>query len=119
MNQEADAGPPIAYEALAVGTPVHDREGRQVGRVKTVLADEEEDVFDGVVIQTGHGTRFIDAPDIAHIAEHRVDLKLTSADVASQPEHEEHAPTYHARDPVSGWQDWWRRITLHRLWRKD
>jgi sporulation protein YlmC with PRC-barrel domain len=114
-----DPGRPIAYEVLAPGTPVCDREGRRVGTVKKVLADEQEDIFDGIVIETQHGTRFIDAPDVTHIAERRVDLKLMSAEVASQPEHEEPAPTYHLDAPRGRGQDLWRRIGLHRLWRRD
>jgi sporulation protein YlmC with PRC-barrel domain len=119
MNDETGAGFPIAYEALAAGTPVHDRDGEMVGRVKQVLADEEEDVFDGVVIETEHGTRFIDAPDISHISEHRVDLKLTSAVIAAQPKHEESPAMYEARMPSGRLQDLWRRISLRRLWRRD
>jgi hypothetical protein len=52
MRTERDPGRPIAYEALAIGTPVHDQQGQPVGTVKQVLAVEEEDVFDGLVIET-------------------------------------------------------------------
>src|SRR5437870_2516568 len=100
-----EPGSPIAYEALPVGTACYDRDGQRVGQVKKVLAVEEEDVFDGIVIGTEHGTRFIDAPNIASIAEHRVDLILTHSEVASQPEHEESAPTYEARVPGGRLQD--------------
>jgi sporulation protein YlmC with PRC-barrel domain len=113
-----DAGLPIAYEALASGTPVHDRDGKQVGTIEKVLADEQEDVFDGLVIRTSRGMRFIDAPDVGHIAERRVDLKLTEAEVAEQPEHETGGPVYRADVPSSRWQDLLRRVTFHRLWRK-
>jgi hypothetical protein len=117
--EASDPGQPIAYQALASGTPVHDREGLKVGEVRSVLAVEEEDVFDGLVITTAHGTRFIDAPDIVHIAERRVDLKLTGAEVARQPEHEEGTPTYSLEASSGRWQDLWRRITLRRLWKRD
>jgi hypothetical protein len=114
-----DAGPPIAYQALAAGTDCYDRNGTRVGRVERVLAVEEEDVFDGIVISTDQGTRFIDAANIARIAEHRVDINLTSAEVANQPEHEESAPIYEARVPSGRLQDLWRRFSLRRLWRRD
>jgi hypothetical protein len=119
MEEGNDPGTPIAWEVLALGVPVHDRDGRQVGTVKKVLAVEADDIFDGIVIETGHGTRFIDAPEVSRIAEHRVDLSLTSAEIASQPEHEESAPTYEARVPSGRTQDLWRRLGLHRLWRRD
>lgn len=119
MNAGSDPGRPIAYEALAAGTAVHDREGRRIGAVQKILAIQEEDVFDGLVIETDSGTRFIDAPDVAHIAEHRVDLNLSALEVAQRPRHEEAAPTYDARVPSGRLQDLWRRFTLRRLWKRD
>jgi hypothetical protein len=119
MNGQTDPGRPIAYEALAVGTAVHDREGKRIGSVKKVLEVEGEDVFDGLVIETHGGTRFIDASEIAHIAEHRVDLNLSALEVAQRPRHEESGPTYDARMPSGRLQDLWRRFTLRRLWRRD
>ena len=117
--EASDPGQPIAYRALASGTPVYDSQGLKIGNVRSVLAVEEEDVFDGLIIITAHGTRFIDAPDIAHIAERRVDLKLTEAGVANQPEHEEGTPSYHLEAPSGRRQDLWRRFTLRRLWKRD
>jgi hypothetical protein len=61
VSAEDDAGLPIAYQALVAGTPVHAQDGGRVGTVKQVLAVEEEDVFDGLVIDTDTGSRFIDA----------------------------------------------------------
>src|SRR5438309_8098759 len=119
MPEEIDPGRPIAYQALAGGTPVYDRDGQRVGTVKKVLAVEEEDVFDGLIVDTDDGTRFIDASEVGHIAEHRCDLKLSGSDVAARPHHEESAPTYQARAQSGALQDLWRRITLHRLWRRD
>src|SRR5436309_835937 len=107
VNVESDPGRPIAYEALSPGTPVFDTGGAEVGNVKKVLTDEQEDVFDGIVIETADGTRFIDAPQIGAIAEHRVDLKLTAEAIRAQPEHEVGAPMYEARAETSRWQDLW------------
>jgi hypothetical protein len=120
VSPEDDAGPPIAYQALAAGTPVQASDGGPVGTVKQVLAVESEDVFDGLVIDTGGGTRFIDADDIAHIAERRVDIRLTRAEIAEQPEHEEGTPVYRS-DAQTGRRggDLWRRIRLRRLWRRE
>jgi hypothetical protein len=119
MNAQSDPGRPIAYEALAVGTAVHDREGKRIGVVKKVLVVEEEDIFDGLVIETDSATRFIDAPEIAHISEHRVDLSLSALEAAQRPRHEESGPVYGARVSSGRLQDLWRRFTLRRLWRRD
>jgi hypothetical protein len=118
VSAEDDAGLPIAYQALAAGTPVHAENGAHVGTVKQVLAVEEEDVFDGLMIDTESGTRFIDADQVAHIAEHRVDISLTAAEVAEQPKHEEGTPVYGSEAPMGRGQDLWRRIRLRGLWRK-
>jgi hypothetical protein len=119
VSSEDDAGLPIAYQALAAGTPVHARDGGQVGTVKQVLAVEEEDVFDGLVIDTETGSRFIDADQVAHIAERRVDIRLTKAEVAEQPEHEGGAPVYRPEAPAGRGRDLWRRLRLRGLWRKE
>jgi hypothetical protein len=57
----------IAYTALLVGTPVQSDDGQEIGRVERVLIVEEVDVFDGVVVETAAGTRFIDADQIGQI----------------------------------------------------
>jgi hypothetical protein len=119
MPEGTDPGRPIAYQALAAGTPVFDRDGKQIGTVSKVLAVEDEDVFDGLVIATDDGTRFIDAPEVGHIAEHRCELRLSASEVAQRPRHEESGPSYEVRVSMSRFQDLWRRITLQRLWRKN
>jgi hypothetical protein len=58
MTDEAE---PIAYTALRPGTPVQSDDGREFGTVETVLEVEEVDVFDGIVIRTPDGVRFVDA----------------------------------------------------------
>ncbi len=50
-----DLGAPIAYLVLRDGTPVYDRSGNRVGVVEHVLADEEVDIFHGLIIRTGSG----------------------------------------------------------------
>ncbi|MGH2874473.1 MAG: PRC-barrel domain-containing protein [Solirubrobacteraceae bacterium] len=73
-----ELGMPISYEVLKHGTPVLSSDGEQIGTVVHVLADEGEDVFDGIVIAehlvSGH--RFADADEIESIHERGVVLKL-------------------------------------------
>jgi hypothetical protein len=52
---------PISYEAAARGTPVLSSAGTQIGTLEHVLQVPELDVFDGIVIATEAGVRFIDA----------------------------------------------------------
>lgn len=80
MLAAMDLGTPISYLVLAKGTPVYSADGEQVGNVTHVLADEGEDVFDGIVIgEHVHGTahRFVEADDVGEIHEHGVVLTLS------------------------------------------
>ena len=73
----ADHGNPIAYTALAEGTRVYTSDGEQLGLLERVLADEGADIFDGLVVDTAHGERFVDAPDVGELYERGVVLKLS------------------------------------------
>ena len=81
-----DLGAPISYLALGEGVPVYSSDGKDLGKVEHVLAEPEEDIFDGFVIDTSvlpGGHRFVDAPEVAEIHERGVVLKL-DADAAER-----------------------------------
>lgn len=82
-----DEGDQIGYQALPRGVPVHAADGPQVGSVHRVLDNAREHIFDGIVIATPEGRRFVDAPEVARIAERRVTLTITAAEAAELPEH--------------------------------
>jgi hypothetical protein len=54
----------ISYQAASPGTPVFSSDGVEIGRLEHVLKVEELDLFDGIVIATDSGLRFIDADQI-------------------------------------------------------
>lgn len=83
---DEDPGEPIAYLALEAGTPVYADGGTAVGRVRRVLAAEDEDIFNGIIIRTQHGDRFVDADQIGAIHERAVALKLPIEACAALPE---------------------------------
>lgn len=75
-------GEPISYQLLGRGIPVYSADGERIGKVAHVLAAEDEDVFDGIVIgehQFGEDHRFADADDVDKIYEQGVVLKLERA----------------------------------------
>ena len=87
----------ISYKVLAAGTPVYESHGRKVGTVREVLDNVAEHIFDGLVIDTPNGPRFVDAPEVARITERRVTLTLDSKGVAALPERDSKgAPTFRA-----------------------
>src|SRR3954451_4550911 len=47
-----DLGPPVAFPALAEGTPVYDPGGRRIGVVEQVLVEPPGGMFEGVIIHT-------------------------------------------------------------------
>ena len=81
-----DDGHAISYKVLERGTPVVDRDGGEVGTVREVLENQAEHIFDGLVLDTPTGQRFVDAPEVARIAERRVTLTLDAEGAAALPE---------------------------------
>jgi hypothetical protein len=59
-----DAEPAISYEAANPGTPVLTSDGTEIGTLEHVLKVEELDLFDGIVVATTQGLRFVDADQI-------------------------------------------------------
>lgn len=83
-----DLGEPSSYLALDPGIPVYSADGDQLGKVAHVLADEGEDVFDGIVIDEfvfGTEHRFVDADDVQEIFDRGVLLKLDRAECERLP----------------------------------
>ena len=84
-----DLGQPTSYLALAEGIPVYSSDGKPLGKVEHVLAEPEEDIFDGFVVDTSvlpGGHRFVDAPEVDAIHERGVVLKVDAAAAERLPE---------------------------------
>ncbi|MGN6189028.1 MAG: hypothetical protein ACTHOE_09020 [Conexibacter sp.] len=81
MSHSHDDGPAISYLALRRGTRVRGSDGVEVGRVRRVQNNAREHIFDGIVVETKQGRRFVDAPEVARIAEHMVTLNVPAAEV--------------------------------------
>src|ERR1700750_2854313 len=97
MSRSDDDGHAISYKVLERGTPVVASDGIEVGTVHEVLDNVAEHIFDGLVIQTPRGRRFVDAPEIARIAELRVTLTIDSSAAGALPEQDSKGgPTYRA-----------------------
>jgi len=81
-----DLGHAIGYKILRRGTPVRSSDGEQVGTVRRVLDNAREHIFDGIVIDTPAGRRFVDAPEVARIFERAVILTITAEEAKELPE---------------------------------
>ena len=85
-NVPPDDGHAISYKVLPRGTPVRSSDGAELGTVRRVQDNARENIFDGIVIDTRDGRRFVDAPEVARIAERWVTLAITAAEAAELPE---------------------------------
>lgn len=85
LNGMTDDADPIAYTALQKGTPVQSKDGQVFGTVEHVLTVEEVDVFDGIVVRTSEGVRFVDADHVAQIFTTRVMTTLSTEEAAQLP----------------------------------
>jgi sporulation protein YlmC with PRC-barrel domain len=92
MSLEEDDGPAISYKLLARGTRVVTSDGEEIGTVAEVLDNLKENIFDGIVVRTPRGTRFVDAPEVGRISERTVTLTIGAEQAAELPE----------RDPKGG-----------------
>ena len=100
-----DLGPPVAYLALEEGVPVLSRDGQEIGTVEHVLAAEEEDIFDGLVIDARLGPgghRFADAEQVESLHERGVVLALDGAACERLPEPSQNPAVMRDEDPSYG-----------------
>ena len=77
----------IGYKVVPKGTPVIAADGAEVGKVHRVQDNVREHIFDGIVITTPDGRRFVDAPEVARLTNKRVLLTINAAEVADLPHH--------------------------------
>jgi uncharacterized protein YrrD len=112
-----DLGEPASYQVLNPGTPVYSADGEEIGKVTHVLAAEDEDVFDGIVIGEhifGKEHRFADADDVQGIFDHGVVLKLDRAACEQLPKPSANPAVMHD-DPAESESEF-RHQKLGRAW---
>jgi hypothetical protein len=110
---------PIAYEAVTPGTSVVTTTGTEIGTVEHVLADSSLDLFDGIVVKTQNGLRFVTADQVALITTVAVHTRVDDADVPSLQAPHDGDAIYEA-DPEeyegNGLSNWFGRMFLREHW---
>jgi uncharacterized protein YrrD len=84
-----DLGEPGSYLSLGKGAECFSCDGEKVGKVEHVLAVPEDDIFDGIVLDTSvlpGGHRFVDADQVEEIFDRGVLLKIDRNVAESLPE---------------------------------
>jgi ApbE superfamily uncharacterized protein (UPF0280 family) len=83
-----DDGYAISYTALEAGIPVYGSDEVEVGKLREVLDNARERIFDGILVERhDHVKVFVDAPEVARTAERAVTLNITAAAVDEYPPH--------------------------------
>ncbi|HUJ08027.1 MAG TPA: hypothetical protein VLX31_18115 [Streptosporangiaceae bacterium] len=112
---------PISYAGAAKGTPVLSSSDTQIGTLEHVLAVHDLDMFEGIVIATHHGIRFIDADHITQITTARIRCSLTDEEAASLAP-PDGPPVYHV-DALDGsgheLHDVIRRLFGRTRWKRE
>jgi hypothetical protein len=80
-----DTEPAVSFHAAVPGTPVLTRTGTEIGTLEHVLEVPGADVFDGLVVATEWGLRFIDADQVDLITIRHVRCRLDDAEAARLP----------------------------------
>jgi uncharacterized protein YrrD len=84
-----DLGSPSSYLELGKGAECYSCDGEKVGEVEHVLAAPDQDIFDGIVLDTSvlpGGHRFVDAEQVEEIFERGVLLKVDRQEADRLPE---------------------------------
>jgi hypothetical protein len=75
----------VSYQAAVPGTPVLTRTGREIGTLEHVLEVPSLDLFDGIVVATEWGLRFVDAGQVEQITVLHVRCRLGDDEAAHLP----------------------------------
>ena len=115
-----DLGSPSSYLNLGKGAECYSCDGEKVGEVEHVLAAPDEDIFDGIVLDTSvlpGGHRFVDAEQVEEIFERGVLLKIDRQESESLPEPGPNPAVMEVTaDDVSEEDEGVLKRKLHRAW---
>jgi hypothetical protein len=78
-------GTPISFAAATRGTPVLSSTGTKIGTLEHVLDVAELDIFEGIVVATHHGLRFIDAEHLPEFTTTHIQSSLSDEQAAGLP----------------------------------
>jgi hypothetical protein len=75
----------VSYRGAVPGTPVLSRAGNEIGTLEHVLEAPDVDLFDGIIVATDWGLRFIDADQIEVITIRHIRCRMDDAEAARLP----------------------------------
>ena len=111
---------PVSYQGVPLDVPVLSSTGEKFGTLEKVLQIPSEDLFDGVIVHTEHGKRFVDRDQIDEITTQYIKCALDSAAVEALPK-PDGSPVYEDNARVvegHNFHDWIGR-TMHGGWKRQ
>jgi uncharacterized protein YrrD len=115
-----DLGDPSSYLNLSKGAECFTCDGEKVGTVEHVLAAPDEDIFDGIILDTSvlpGGHRFVDAEQVEEIFDRGVLLKIDRQAAEQLPEPAPNPATMEVTaDDVAEDDESSLKRKLHRAW---
>lgn len=82
----SDTAQHVSYEGVPQGVPLLSSTGERFGTLAKVLEIPSEDLFDGVVVKTEHGHRFVDRDQIIEITTAYIKTNIDDAAASNLPE---------------------------------
>lgn len=116
-----DGAEPVSYEGVPVGVPVLSSSGQQFGTLTKVLEIPSEDLFDGIIVKTHHGHRFVDRDQIAEITTEYIKCNVDDAATETLPE-PSGKPAFDADDSYgegNSFREWVHRTFGHAGWKAE
>jgi hypothetical protein len=117
----SDDAQPVSYQGVPEGVPLLSSSGESFGTLQKVLEIPSEDLFDGVIVQTDHGSRFVDRDQISEITTEYIKCDLDDSAVQSLPE-PDGAPEYDANPEYgegNSFREWVHRTFGHGGWTRE
>jgi hypothetical protein len=108
MNERGE--PQVSWKAIEANAPVFSSEGEAIGKVESVVGDQDADVFTGLAVSIDvlGPSRLVPSEAVRGIWPDRVDVALTKVQFERLPEYEE-TPTVRWR-PGDGLGGFFRRL---------
>jgi hypothetical protein len=81
----SDTAEPVSYEGVPKGVPLLSSSGTEFGTLDRVLEIPSEDLFDGVIVHTHHGRKFVDRDQIVEITTEFIKCSIDDTTVQELP----------------------------------
>ncbi|HUK44951.1 MAG TPA: hypothetical protein VLV28_06635 [Gaiellaceae bacterium] len=80
---DGSSGDPVSWLQIEQGWKVVTSDGVLVGKVAQIEGDKNDDIFDGIAVESGTQTRYVPGEEVGQIFPGQVTLKIGSTDLGT------------------------------------